>query len=415
MTDFLDLVKSIDGDVRDARTIFSSREDGANIKAGMTIEKSRVGNVKYTEKLTKALQLVTEVLNGTRNTMFLQEVMTTDDFPLYFGDILDRALLSRYTNWPVTWTSYARRATVKDFRDAKLIPQVYGADGPLDVVEEAAPYPDAALTEQEPILWSVKKYGRRVPISWETTINDDLDQFRDIPERLATAARRTEQRLVTLKFVDASGPHASLYTAGNANIINTTNGSLNGNNPPLTVSGLQSALNVLSRMVDETGEPILRTMATLVVPPALFVTARQILNSTALWDSTVIGGANPPNPATAGERQLQTTNWMRDIITNLVVDPYIKTYATSANGDTSWFLFSNPNEGREAIRIGFLRGHESPEIWMKSPNARRVGGGEVSPLSGDFDTDSIEYRVRHVTGVTVVDPKSTVASNGSGS
>jgi hypothetical protein len=52
---------------------------------------------------------------------------------------------------------------------------------------------------------------------------------------------------------------------------------------------------------------------------------------------------------------------------------------------------------------------------MKSPNAVRVGGGPVSPLSGDFDTDAVEYRVRHVTGVTLVDQKATVASNGSGS
>lgn len=416
MSEFLELVKHIDGEVRDAQAIFNGREDGTNIKNGLLREANRVGPVKYKQKLTAALQIVTEVLSGRRRPEILQEVMTTSDFPLYFGDILDRTLLVRYQEWPVTWTSYARRAVVRDFRDHKLIPQVYGADGPLDIVQEAAPYPEETLSEQEPILWSVDKYGRRVPISWETMINDDLDQFRDIPDRLARAARRTEQRLVTRLFVGVNGPHASMYTASgtNGNQITTANGSLNGDNPKLSITGLQSAINVFSKMVDETGEPILREFMTLVVPPELEITAKSILNATQIWDTTLLGGAYPPSSATSGERMLQMNNWMKDNIT-LVVDPYIRTYATSANGSTSWFLFANPGYSREAIRIGFLRGHETPEIWMKSPNAVRVGGGDVSPFSGDFDTDSIEYRVRHVTGVTRVDAKATVASNGSGS
>jgi hypothetical protein len=34
-------------------------------------------------------------------------------------------------------------------------------------------------------------------------------------------------------------------------------------------------------------------------------------------------------------------------------------------------------------------------------------------MDGDFDTDSIEYKVRHVLGGSVIDPKFAVASNGS--
>jgi hypothetical protein len=77
-----------------------------------------------------------------------------------------------------------------------------GLDGALDEVKEGAPYPDAALTEQDAILWGVKKYGRRVPFSWETIINDDLGQLKDIPERLGRAARRTEHRMITALFID---------------------------------------------------------------------------------------------------------------------------------------------------------------------------------------------------------------------
>jgi hypothetical protein len=414
MTEFLDLLNDLGGEVTSARETFSSREDGTRVSATRDIVRGRRNPLVYKQRLAEAIKLVADVVEGRRSPYFLQEVMTTDDFPTYFGDIIDRTMLAKYQNWPVTWTSYARRILVNDFREARVTPPMVGADSILDEVPEASQYPDAALSEQAPFTWRVKKYGRRVPFSWETIINDNLNQLQDIPERLAVAARRTEQRLVTNLFVGLSGPNTDLYNVANENIITTANGSLNGDNPPLTINGLQSAYAVLSKMLDESGEPILRDMMTLVVPPALEVTAMNILNSIEIFDSSILGGGQPDNGSTSGERVLRVQNWMRNRL-RLVVDPYIPVLASTANGDRSWFLFADPNTSREAIRIGFLRGHESPEIWMKSPNAVRVGGGDVGPMSGDFDTDSIEYRVRHVTGVIMVDHKATVMSNGSGS
>jgi hypothetical protein len=96
------------------------------------------------------------------------------------------------------------------------------------------------------------------------------------------------------------------------------------------------------------------------------------------------------------------------------VNPQIPLLATSANGNTSWFLFANPSVGRPAMVLGFLRGHEEPEVFMKAPNAKRVGGGDVDPMEGDFDTDGIQYKIRHVLGSKRLDTKATVASNGSG-
>lgn len=408
MPEFLDILDNIAGEVRDVRTTFNAREDGVRMSA---VRNSRMRDPKYKVKLTEAINLVSDVLKGRRSPLLLQEVMTTDDFPQYFGDILDRTLLAKYQLWVPNWTAFAKRATVRDFRPAKIIPPVYGADGPLDEVHEAAPYPDANLSEQTPIEWRVKKYGRRVPFSWETIINDDLDQLTDIPERLARAARRTEHRLVTQLFVGASGPNTTMYHNNYGNIVNTTNGA-STSNPVLSITGLQEALKVFSKMEDETGEPILREYITLVVPPALEVTANNMMNALQIFDSSLLGGGAPGSNG-SGDRILQMNNWMARRM-NVVVDPYIPRFANSANGDTSWFVFANPGYSREAIRIGFLAGHENPEIWMKSPNAVRVGGGAVSPMSGDFDTDSVEYRIRHVVGVVQVDPKATVMSNGSG-
>jgi hypothetical protein len=98
----------------------------------------------------------------------------------------------------------------------------------------------------------------------------------------------------------------------------------------------------------------------------------------------------------------------------LSVNPYISAIANSANGNTSWFLFGNPDVGRPALEVGFLRGYETPGLYEKAPNTMRVGGA-VDPMLGDFDTQERRYKGMLIIGGTRLDGRATVASNGSGS
>jgi len=136
------------------------------------------------------------------------------------------------------------------------------------------------------------------------------------------------------------------------------------------------------------------------------VTAENILNATEIWMNAADTTLN---------QSVHTVNWMKQRV-HLNVNYYIPIIATAGTaGSKSWFLFANPNQQRPAIEMGFLRGHPEPEVFMKEPNAIRVGGGGVvNPLDGDFDTDSLRYKVRHVFGGTREDYRMTVASNGSG-
>jgi hypothetical protein len=49
---------------------------------------------------------------------------------------------------------------------------------------------------------------------------------------------------------------------------------------------------------------------------------------------------------------------------------------------------------------------------MKSANASMIGGGDVGAFSGDFDSDSIEFKVRHIVGGAAMDPRGAVGSFG---
>lgn len=387
--EFLELLESVRAEEASVQRMFNA-DDGQGVRS------LRRNTLQYKARLAEAATFVGDVVNGKRHPRTFLEAMTTSDFPFLFGDILDRQLLAGYQETPAVHEAFCRMATVPDFRAVKRF-GVSGAEGVLPRVPEQGEYQAAALSDAQ-YSYSVQKYGRRVPFSWEAMVNDDLDALKDVPARLGRAARRSESKFVTQLYVDANGPHASFYSVGNANRVTS--------NPVLSIAALQTAMTVLAAQKDADGEPIYIEALVLVVPPALEITAQNILNATQLWLDT---------NASAGTAQqnLVTTNWMRNRV-SLVVDPYIPIVASTANGNTSWFLFASPRNGRPALEFGRLRGHEQPEIFIKAPNAQRVGGG-VDAMAGDFDTDSIQYKVRHVFGGTRLDPKMTVASNGSGS
>ncbi len=388
--EFLDLLESIRAEDASVQKLFGGEGHGVRTSGR---------GPEYKIRLAEAAKFMADVMQGKKPAYLLREAMGTGDFPLLFGDIIDRQLLANYRETPQSYRNYCNISTVRDFRTVNRF-AISGAEAVLDKVPEGKEYTQRSLDEAR-YQYNVQKYGNTIGFSWEQMINDDLQAFQDIPQRFGRAARRSEEKFATQLFIDANGPHASLYTAGNKNIINVANGA-SANNPALSISGLQDGFKVLANMVDSDGEPIVIDAVELVVPPALEVTALNILNATELWLTTDGGDAN---------RQVHVANWLRNRL-RLSVNMYIPLVATAANGNTSWFLFANPNNGRPALEIGFLRGHTEPEIFMKDPDARRVGGGDSPAQDGDFDTDSIMYKVRHVFGGGQMDPKMTVASKG---
>lgn len=385
--EMLELIETIRAEEASVQRLFG--KEGQGVRTGRN-------GPQYLRKLNEAAKLVADVYQGKKGMHYLREAMTTSDFPYLFGDILDRQVLAAYREYPTTWQNYIKRGRVRDFRTVKRF-SVYGADQVLgSVIGQKGEYPYEEINENAPYSYAVAKYGRKIRFAWETMINDDLDALKDQPERLGRAARRSEEKFATQLFVDASGPHASFYTVGNKNIVT--------GNPALSVAGLQTAMEILSQQTDENGEPIVIDTVELVYAPTLEVTVQNILNAITI-EATEKGGTSA--------RKLTIQNWMKTTF-RPNKNPYIPIVASTANGNTSWFLFANPDNGRPAAELGFLIGHEEPEVFMKTPNQTRVGGG-ADAMDGDFETDAIEHKVRHVFGGTRMDPKMTVGSNGSGS
>jgi len=342
----------------------------------------------YERRLKETIDLLTNAagLPAHRHEYLLREALTTSDFPYLFGDVLDRQVLAAYKGVDPVWKQFTKQSTVP-----RISPQVggyrfsmTGGDQHLEEVAEKGEYLASDRNETRyPV--SVKKYGRQFDISWEAMINDDLGALKDTPTRFALAAARTEHRIVTAIYGGDCLAGTGLYTAAQGNV-----GAL-----PLTIANLENTCEAMAAFLDASGEPIMNRAKYLVVGPGLEFTARQILTSaTKMWVMSTVAPTVP----------YPTTNVISQYGLQLVIDPYIPIFCTG--NVLSWFLFAAPSD-IAAMECDYLVGHERPEICMKASDKVSIGGGEVGPMTGDFATDNVFYRVRDVFGCNRLDWRAT--------
>jgi hypothetical protein len=391
----------------------------------------------YESQLREACALIKSAFNGNSwaKLMFVEamkgarrinEALGISDFPQLFGDVIDRAVLSNYKETEYTWNMVAKLSTVNDFRQVKRFRVDHGTgfdvDGSGNIIPVAIgqQYPEDKLTDDQ-YTYSIQKYGKRMPFFWETFVNDDLNALKDTPARFGRAFRRMEEYFVTKLFAN----NTSFFVAGNSNIVVPITGTpYTATNPALSITALAHAMTIMALQRDPDGMPIDISAVTLVVPPALKVTAMNILNADYFFANDQGGTALGTGTSAFSAQRLNVANWARNIV-KLAVNSMLPVVDTT-HGQTGWYLFADPN-GRPALEFGKLRGHMEPELFMKLPNSVVIGEGamgpgvgvvpgttNMNPMEGDFDTDAVNYKGRHVFGGTTIDPLMAVYSNGTG-
>jgi hypothetical protein len=157
----------------------------------------------------------------------------------------------------------------------------------------------------------------------------------------------------------------------------------------LAENTLSQAINEFQTRVDaRTNDPLGIKPKYLIVPPALETTALRILNSMKTISIAVQApGPGVPivmgdyNPVNKSETQLE-----------LCVEPFLI-------DQNDWYLAADPNDV-PGIEIGFLNGRREPRNLVKSAN---IVGQEDPMDGGDFETGSIEYKIRHIFGGVLCD------------
>ncbi len=355
----------------------------------------------YEQKLRETIDLLSNArgMPAFRQEYLIREALTTSDFSLLFGDVLDRQVLAGFKAVDPVWKLFTRAGTVN-----RLFPHVggkrfaiHGGNAVLPLIGEKGEYLARNKSEVKYDVYAYKR-GAQFDISWESLLADDLGALKDTPEVFAWAAINTEHWLVSNTYADDTGTHpGNLYDLGTANEVNL--GDL-----PLTIRNVERTVAAMHMFRDRSLTiPIKNRAKYLVVPPALEFTGRQILTSAnKMWVEHITRAGYDPRET---QMPYPTTNVIAQYGLQLVVDPWLPIVDTT-NGDHSWYLFAAPSDVA-AMEVDHLTGHERPEICMKASDKVTLGGGPIGPMSGDFATDNILYRVRICVGCNKLDWRAT--------
>ncbi len=324
-------------------------------------------------QILEARELFERAMNGNlRARAELEETLTKTDFPILLGAAYGRELQQEYGAIAPIWNRFAKRLMVNDFRPRKLV-DIMGGRGALEKVREAAEYPARSASESER-EFSVDKYGARFPLTWEMIKNDDLGAFRDFPQRLATAARETEERIALAPFFNAAGNGLSAFYSAQANA-----------GKDLNRANLNAAFQAIAQRKDVDGRPVIVTEPILMVPTALAQTAADIINVIRNED-----------PTTGDVREGNGLTRTPTVVENPWLDIVGAGYSNNAK---TWYLLPAPSGNvKPAAGLAFMGGEETPDLRVKNDQGNRVGGGSIGPEEGSFDDDTIQYRVRHIAG-----------------
>ncbi len=321
---------------------------------------------------------ITEACN--MHTDRLQEAMHTDDLPIIFGGSIDthvyRAFEQISENWRIPFRSatYSRfaRQDVAVMSDMEVDNQD-GADrlqsGTLPMVPEGHGYDDARASEEYEYA-ELETYGAVFQITRQMMVDDNLQQMRNLPAAMGTAAKRT----INKHFADVLEADATTATSG----MTMRDGSLLFNTvapsdslinmwtaaQPLNRANLIAAMVYFANLTTPQGRIMNLRPKYLIVPPELQYQAEYLTGDNA----RLIGGTTEANITPDSTHPLSTLTPI---------------YLEELTSEVDWYLAADPAEFR-TVEIGFLNGRETPELFQQSEANLDL-----------HSSDGIQYKIRH--------------------
>jgi len=279
---------------------------------------------------------------------------TTSDFPIILGDTVGRVLRDAYQAAPSGIRRLGRQTTARDFRAVNKM--MLGEAPLLEKLNEHGEIKAGTMAEARE-AYKVETWARKIGITRQVLVNDDLGAFADLARRMGQAAAETEARILVTLLEAGSGNGPTL--SDGKTLFHADHGNKAGTGAAIsdaTLSAARLALRTQKGIEDRT---IRVTPRNLLVPPALETTAEKWLASIA--------------PATAAD-----VNPFSGSL-SLVVEPRL-------SSATRWYVTAEPGE-IDGLEFAYLSGAEGPQVESRS----------------GWDVDGVEIRVILDFGVGFID------------
>jgi hypothetical protein len=289
---------------------------------------------------------------------------STVSLPGILNNVANKKLLKAFEAQPIVATRLCSEGELNDFKESERYRLTDVGD--LEPIAADGELKHGGLKEEKATN-QVQTFGKVFSLTREMIYNDDLNAFMKVPEGMgARAARKIDQLFFARLLANPlQGDGKTLFHVDHKNWRD-------GVDTALGADSLTLAIQMFMDQTDADGQPINVNPKFLLVPTALKMTARELLNSVSFFAT---GSAN--------KIRIPTYNALADEDVEVVTSPYLSNANYPGSSAKAWFLFADPTIV-DTFEIGYLKGRRVPTVEE----------GET-----DFDTLGIKFRVYFDLGV----------------
>lgn len=289
-------------------------------------------------------------------TLITRALHTTSDFPIILGDTVGRVLRDSYQAAPAGVRRLGRQTTARDFRSVNKL--MLGEAPLLQKLNEHGEIKAGTMAEAKE-AYKVETWARKIGITRQVLVNDDLGAFSDLARRMGQGAAETEARILVdlLQANAGNGPTLSDTKA----LFHADHGNKAGAGAAISDTTLSAARLALRTQKGVEDRVIRVTPRNLLVPPALETEAEK-------WLATVAAAkAADVNPFSGS--------------LTLVVEPRL-------SSATRWYVTAEPAE-IDGLEYAYLSGNEGPQVESRS--GWDIDGVEIRVIL-DFGAGFVDHR-----------------------
>lgn len=288
---------------------------------------------------------------------------STSDFTNLLANIANKAMMKGYEEADETFQLWTSEGNLPDFKTTKRVD--LNAFPSLDKVLEGAEYKYATVGDRGETV-QLATYGKLFSITRQAIINDDLDAFTKIPQRMGRAAIRTVGDLVYAVLTGAHNMYdgKTLFHADHANIATTA---------ALSTAAVD-ALRVKMALQKDGNATLNIRLANLIVPVALEGLAKTVRDSE--FEISATRDATTPN----------SVRGTFEVISDARLD---------ASSSTAYYGAANASV-TDTVEVQYLDGNKAPTLEQQN----------------GWGVDGVDFKVRMDAGVKALSWKALAKNAG---
>lgn len=303
-----------------------------------------------------------------------REAVDSTNFSKVFADALNRAVLAAYNGNAdySSWQKLVRKVPYSDFRTNHVISVGYYST--LPTVAKGGTYLQMTSPSDREETISLAKKGGMESITMEDMLNDDLNLWQTMVQRIGQAAMETAYELVFALIRDATQP---TLASDSLSLTSASRSPVNEGTAALSAdaTGKSNLIASIVAMMKGTGGSGVKKG---IIPKYAIIPLEKV-EAYAYVTQSLRGGVTGTDLPEAIAKMLGVST----------PEPIID---LGTSNTTDWYLMADPLRA-EVLRYGTLGGRDAPEIFLADD--QRFGSM--------FTRDQLDLKVRFILAAAAVD------------